>query len=159
MNVRVGCLIINQDEIALIHRDYANCPQWSLPGGNVEPEEDIYSALLREIDEELGLKVLNLELVLLQDMMIHRPNMAGLYRKLHIIFRISVSDEQRGLLELIEQDNPNSPGVIQWMARDKLAGIHLYPSVGLFLSQLPALSAQLVPQVLPPMTDENYVWR
>ncbi|WP_409294044.1 (deoxy)nucleoside triphosphate pyrophosphohydrolase [Peribacillus sp. SCS-26] len=35
---------------------------WEFPGGKVEPNEDIYSALEREINEELGCQITDLEL-------------------------------------------------------------------------------------------------
>lgn len=43
-------------EILLLKADYGQ-KSWGLPGGALEPGETIHEALLRECEEELGLKV------------------------------------------------------------------------------------------------------
>lgn len=56
----VAAVIENeQNEIlcALRSPEMAIPNMWEFPGGKVEANEDIYSALVREIDEELGCKI------------------------------------------------------------------------------------------------------
>ncbi len=56
--VGVGAVILRGDEIALIRR--GNPPkvgEWSLPGGRVELGETTANAVIREVEEETGLKV------------------------------------------------------------------------------------------------------
>ncbi|MEF8719282.1 MAG: NUDIX domain-containing protein [Candidatus Accumulibacter necessarius] len=57
IGVGVGAVIVNDERILLLLRKKApeqGC--WSIPGGGVEYGETIESAILREIDEELGIK-------------------------------------------------------------------------------------------------------
>jgi 8-oxo-dGTP diphosphatase len=56
----VGAIIENeQNEIlcALRSPEMSMPNMWEFPGGKVEENEDIYSALEREIDEELGCRI------------------------------------------------------------------------------------------------------
>lgn len=50
-------VIATNDGVLLI-RDKSSKEMWSLPGGGVEPGEDLLKALKREIQEETGLKII-----------------------------------------------------------------------------------------------------
>ncbi len=56
--IRLGCSALIRDEsgekILLTQR--ADNGQWCLPGGGVDPGESVEEAIIREIDEETGLK-------------------------------------------------------------------------------------------------------
>lgn len=54
-NFRVGAIIKKENKV-LIHR-LKNFDFWLLPGGRVEMLEDTKKAILRELNEELGLKI------------------------------------------------------------------------------------------------------
>ncbi len=47
-----GCVLLAERPIGKVYADY-----WEFPGGKVEPGESVHAALLREIDEELGVHV------------------------------------------------------------------------------------------------------
>ncbi len=159
MKVRVSCVVAHDDEMALIYRERDGRAHWSLPGGNVGEEEDIQSAMVRELHEELGLNGITPDLLFLQDMLIHRPHREGLYRKLHIIFRVFVTTDQRRGMKVVEHDDLLPPGEVRWIPRGQLATLYLYPGVGHVLSLLPSLDAPVKPSALPPLTDETYSWQ
>ena len=52
----VGALLLDEGRVLLglraAHKTFADC--WDLPGGHVEEGEEIEAALVRELDEELG---------------------------------------------------------------------------------------------------------
>jgi 8-oxo-dGTP diphosphatase len=53
-----GCVMLDDyGRILLLHRNTPKRTQWELPGGKVEPDELPEQAAVREIDEELGVKV------------------------------------------------------------------------------------------------------
>lgn len=53
-----GCVILDENhKIYLLHRNKKGVTQWELPGGKVEPGETPEQAAIRELDEELGVKV------------------------------------------------------------------------------------------------------
>lgn len=59
MNIRLaGCVIANTEgKILLIHRNTPKRIQWELPGGKIEENEEPENAAIRELQEELGIKV------------------------------------------------------------------------------------------------------
>ena len=64
--IKVVAAIIENDKneilCALRSPKMANPNRWEFPGGKVEKNEDIYTALVREIDEELTCKIVTHEI-------------------------------------------------------------------------------------------------
>jgi len=53
-----GCVVLDKDQrIFLLHRNKKDLRQWELPGGKVEPNEEVEQAAIRELEEELGVSV------------------------------------------------------------------------------------------------------
>ncbi len=53
-----GCILLNKKgEILLLHRKTEKYNHWEVPGGKIELGESDETAALREIEEELGVKV------------------------------------------------------------------------------------------------------
>ena len=60
----VSALILNEkDELLLVNLQSFETKYFAIPGGGIEPNETIESAVYREIEEELGIKNNNLKLV------------------------------------------------------------------------------------------------
>jgi ADP-ribose pyrophosphatase YjhB (NUDIX family) len=57
MQIRVTGILIENGKILLVKQNVDNKRKWSLPGGRVEKGEKLDEALIREINEETGLKV------------------------------------------------------------------------------------------------------
>jgi ADP-ribose pyrophosphatase YjhB (NUDIX family) len=64
--VRAQVVLLRDDHILLVRHSHADRAYWVLPGGAVEPEEDIEAAAVREVLEETGLAV-SLERLLFVD--------------------------------------------------------------------------------------------
>ncbi|XP_023346586.1 nudix hydrolase 8 [Eurytemora carolleeae] len=55
--VGVGGMVINErDEILVVQERFYLSPHWKLPGGYVDPGEEIHEAAIREVMEETGVK-------------------------------------------------------------------------------------------------------
>lgn len=62
-NVRAAGAIVKDGRVLLIHRIRDDREYWTVPGGSVEAGESVEQALGRELDEELGIKVLDKKLL------------------------------------------------------------------------------------------------
>jgi phosphoglycolate phosphatase len=63
----VGALIFNSKKEVLMIRTHKWSNKWGIPGGKIKWGETSEAALRREIKEETGLKVTDIEFVLVQD--------------------------------------------------------------------------------------------
>lgn len=63
----VGALIINSEEKVLMIRTYKWSNKWGIPGGKIKTDETSHNALVREVKEETGLDVHDVEFVMVHD--------------------------------------------------------------------------------------------
>ncbi|MBU0569423.1 NUDIX domain-containing protein [Patescibacteria group bacterium] len=55
-NIRAVAILVNNDQILLIHRTHDGKEFWVLPGGGVEEKEKIEEAVVREVEEEASIE-------------------------------------------------------------------------------------------------------
>lgn len=98
---------------------------WEFPGGKVEPQEDGWEALIRELKEELGIEVVaGRSLMVLQH---HYPQR-------HVQLEIWRVTEYLGLPQSQEQQP------LAWHQLDELSAINLLPADAPIVAKLQALA-------------------
>lgn len=158
VRIRVAGLVHHDGEVALIRRDRAGGILHTLPGGNVDPGEDLMAALARELAEELHLHLPPSRvpaLVGVQDQRVTRPGPDPSPRKLHLIFDVPISDTERDQTATVEHDE-HGTGDIVWLSRAQATSLHLYPAAAALLESAEGGPA---PTMLAAMTDDTYQWR
>lgn len=162
VTVRVCAAIVEGGEICLIRRSRPGGEQHSLPGGLLDPDEQVPEALARELREELDLDVGELpgppRLLWAQDQITTRPGRPGTFRRLHLIHSVALPRRVRNSLPDTEQD-ADYPTSVVWVPLAKAAELHLYPAVADVLGRLIPASGPTGPVLLPPITDRTYRWR
>ncbi len=78
----VGALIFNRENKVLLVESERWGGKYVIPGGHVDLGERIEETVLREVKEETGLDVYDLEFVMMQECIYDE----GFYRKMHYIF-------------------------------------------------------------------------
>jgi ADP-ribose pyrophosphatase YjhB (NUDIX family) len=61
LDYTVNAFIVSDNKVLLVYNSQYNI--WVPPGGHIEKDEDLESALYREIEEETGFKKKDLEIV------------------------------------------------------------------------------------------------
>ncbi|MGX2961052.1 (deoxy)nucleoside triphosphate pyrophosphohydrolase [Peribacillus sp. JNUCC 23] len=115
--VKVVAAIIENDQneilCALRSPEMSLPNMWEFPGGKVEKDEDIYSALVREIDEELSCKIETAELF----------NDHTHEYETFIIHLLSIK------CKIIDgRPLPNEHSTFIWLKRDNLASLKWAPA-------------------------------
>ncbi len=117
--VGVGVVVWRGDAVLLIRR--AKPPragQWSLPGGLVEPGEEVRAAARRELFEETGLEVGRLELLGVVDS-IERDAHCRLRR--HFVLIDFMAESAGGAARA-----PSDAAAVGWFAPGSWAGLGLW---------------------------------
>jgi nucleoside triphosphatase len=78
----VGALIVNREGKIFLMRSHKWRGQYCIPGGHIEVGETIEQAVVREVKEETGLDVYDLEFVCFQEFI----GDASFWKKRHFIF-------------------------------------------------------------------------
>ncbi|NQJ03567.1 8-oxo-dGTP diphosphatase [Streptococcus suis] len=90
------CMITDGQQVLVQDRKSEKWPGITFPGGHVEPNESIVSSVIREVKEETGLTVSNLELCGIQnwtDPTDHYRYLVFCYKTSHFAGSIQSSDE------------------------------------------------------------------
>jgi 8-oxo-dGTP pyrophosphatase MutT (NUDIX family) len=134
-------------------------------GGNVDDGEDFRDAAIRELGEELGLApehLGRLELIGMADARVTRPGPTPSPRKIHLIYRTTVTHEIRAGLATEEFDElpggRHDIGTVEWIDYRRTGDLPLFPPIGKVLAQLPSPAAPLPSFELEPVTDADYTW-
>lgn len=161
IKIRVAALIANGDDIALIKRVKNGTEQYTVPGGNVDPGEPIPAALARELKEELNLDIERADaaprFTWLIDAMVSRPGTTP-PRKLHMVFRLSISDHVRETLSPTEHDDTAGTGHLVWLRWQEAKDMALFPPVPVADLAAPAADLDAGAALLPALDDSNYRW-
>lgn len=80
--VAVGALIFNKDDKVFLMKSYKWRGKYTMPGGHVELGETLEAALKREIKEETGLSIFDIDFVIMHEF-IHDN---AFWKKKHFIF-------------------------------------------------------------------------
>lgn len=130
-NFRVAAVMIHAGKVLMMQD--SDAPYWYLPGGRVHVGETAETALLRELEEEVGIcgKILR-PLWLAQDFFHEVVNDED-YHEIGLYYLVDVQDS--GLLERGETfvtREENQVNTFQWIPLDQLSRLFLRPG---FLAQ------------------------
>ena len=89
VRIRASGLLVKDDRLLLVRHEKAGRTYYLLPGGGVDGKESIPDALIREFEEELGIRVDFGPLVLMAQTL--APDRER--NILHLVFRVSSQDE------------------------------------------------------------------
>jgi len=139
---RVVSAAVKQTDCLVIVRHRSDSPDWTLPGGRVEPEESFEAAAVREAKEECGLDVAILEPLAIVTARLVAP--VDSMQWLDVLFAARATGGTLGTLDVEEVDET------RWVSIDELEDLYARGRVALsWLSfgrsaAVPAVDAQLL---------------
>ena len=128
MKVRPAILIIENDSVLLMQYRYGHTDVYNLPGGNPDPNETLSETLIRELEEELLIKIEVEKLVLMGEVLSSTQGRADV---LHCVFAGKIVS---GIPTL----NPDQTSAIAlvWKPIAALDTLAMYPQVGVELKNI-----------------------
>jgi len=117
-NKRVSAIVIKDNKILLIHRRKEGREYWVVPGGGVEEGEGLEQGLIREVKEETGLDLIRYNLI--------AQNTEDEIEHYFYICELSKGEPVLGGPEA-EDNNKDNWYHLEWMSKDKLSNLSLYP--------------------------------
>ena len=124
MKVRPSAIILKGESVLTLRYCYANTNIFALPGGNPDPGENLNEALVRELNEELGIVAEVDEMVLCGEVIWDEIKK----ETLHTVF---ITKILAGIPEL----NPEHTTALEivWLPFAALCDTLLYPNVGKYI--------------------------
>lgn len=123
----VAALIIDQNKILATRRGYGEFENmWEFPGGKVEPDETLEQALIREIEEELTIRIE-------PDYLLHTIEYD--YPQFHLTMHCYVSHITNGTITLLEHKDAT------WLVKEELNTLNWLPAD---IEVLPKIAALLI---------------
>ncbi|WP_221389652.1 NUDIX hydrolase [Dyadobacter sp. NIV53] len=124
MKVRPSAIILKDESVLTLRYCYGNIDIYALPGGNPDPGENLSEALIRELNEELGITAEVNKMVLCGEVIWSEIKK----ETLHTIF---ITKILAGIPEL----NPEHTIALEivWLPFAVLSDTLLYPNVGKYL--------------------------
>jgi ADP-ribose pyrophosphatase YjhB (NUDIX family) len=118
--IKVRALIVKDESVLLVrHEHHDRPPFWCFPGGFVESDEDLFSAIKREIREETEVVVSPRSVIALQE-----------FKRESLLEVIFSCDYVSGKLKLgSDPDNPEIPTLVdaKWVRIDELDRFKILP--------------------------------
>ncbi|PMD96597.1 NUDIX hydrolase [Siphonobacter sp. BAB-5405] len=127
MKVRPAVVLVENDHVLLTRYEYGDQTVFQLPGGNPDPGETLPEALMRELREELGIEIEVQGLLVMGEVLLPQLKQGVL----HCVFLGT-------LVGGIPRINPAETTALEvvWRPLSSIAGLHLYPNVGVELLEL-----------------------
>ena len=121
MNVRPSALILQDDRVLTLRYCYGDQEVYGLPGGNPDPGESLAEALVRELEEELGIIAEVKHMAICGEVIWREVNK----ETLHMVFCASITSGVPAL-------NPVHTSALEmvWLPVSELNEKLLYPNVG-----------------------------
>jgi len=120
INVRPAILIIGNQQVLTMQYNYGGQEVYNLPGGNLELGEYLSEALVREMQEELGIEVAVGEMILVGEVYFEDRKK----HTLHLLFEGKIT---AGTPKL----NPKQTSAlaIKWININDLDAVNIYPNL------------------------------
>ena len=127
MKTVVAALIVRNSRVLICQRkrDAEFTLKWEFPGGKVEPGEDLESALLRELAEELGIRA-----IIGREIWRMTYQYPGKPEPFLIVFNLADAGAQIPIMD------PDSFEQIAWVAPAKLADFDFLPANAELIAKL-----------------------
>ena len=124
LNYRTAIILTNKNKV-LLHK--ANVDFWNMPGGRVKFGEDSLSAIKREMNEELGIKLNDAKLIAYCENFFNFNNVN--YHELLTVYTAEISDDEKILTmqDFKALDNPNT--CYHWFDKNDVKNEKCLPEV------------------------------
>jgi len=120
MRVRGCAMIVRDGKLLVLAYDYPKGRIYAIPGGGVKEGESLADSVVREYEEELGIKVSIGELCFVGDMMAQGP----IKQTVHLVFEGRILSGEPNL-----NHEETSAVEMLWLDLDQLDQVQLYPAV------------------------------
>jgi 8-oxo-dGTP diphosphatase len=128
MKVRPAALLFENEKLLTMRYEYSGKSLFNLPGGNLEFGEQIKDALIRELEEELGIAVmLSDEPVMIAEVHNEKGD------TLHVLYEAWLV---RG--EPVIKPEETTALEIRWLSYEDLESVNMYPAVEKYIAEYKA---------------------